>query len=243
MIRKLFSTPIATALLLVLAAGLIGYGGVNAAAAAPRIVSEWYGAEVVLSNIETAIVENDFIVEDYDSLLKDSFFKANLNNGMTETGEGFTAGRTYNEVLKAQNVGTIPQYVRVTVYHYWAKAGVRNDDGSPIKRTDLDPKLIQLHFVTGENGWTIDTAASTDERTVLYYVNPDTKNEGGYLPVGKMTNEFVDKLYVSPEVATAMDENGNLLYDGVECYIAATVDAVQTHNAQEAMTGAWGRTN
>lgn len=241
MMRKLLSAPLATALLFVLAAGLIGFGGINAAAAAPRIISEWYGAEVVLTNIETALVENGDIVEDYDSLLKSSFYKANINNGMTEDGKGFTVGKTYNEVLEARNVGTIPQYVRVTVYHYWAKADVRNEDGSPIKRPDLDPSLIKLNFVTGDNGWTIDPAASTDERTVLYYTNPN--NSDGYLQVGETTNPFVDKIYVSPEVATLMDGNGNLRYEGVECYIEATVDAVQTHNAQDAMTGAWGRTN
>lgn len=238
--RKLFSTPIATALLFVLAAGLIGYGGVNAAAAAPRVVSEWYGAEVVLTNIHTAIVENDVIVEGEHTLLRESFCDANNGLKWVEDSkdpskshvEGFTPGVTYNEVLKAENFkeddGTIPQYVRVTVYKCWTLAGTET------KLPELDPSLIKLGFVTG-NGWTIDEAASTDERTVLYY-------SGIVDPTGR-TTEFMNTIYISPEVSTLMDANGRLIYEGAECHLKATVDAVQTHNAQEAMTGAWGRTN
>ncbi|MBQ9004962.1 MAG: hypothetical protein IJ092_01165 [Atopobiaceae bacterium] len=235
MMRKLLSTPVATALLFVLAAGLIGFGGINAAAAAPRIISEWYGAEVVLTNIHTAIVENDVVVEGERTLLGKTFADANPSLTWSDENsrvEGFAPGVTYEEVLKAENVrhdsGTIPQYVRVTVYKSWTLAGTET------KLPELDPSLIELNFVTG-NGWTIDPAASTDERTVLYY-------SGIVDPTGR-TSEFMDSIYISPEVATLMDANGNLIYQGAECHIKATVDAVQTHNAQDAMTGAWGRTN
>lgn len=235
MMRKLLSTPVATALLFVLAAGLIGFGGINAAAAAPRIISEWYGAEVVLTNIHTAIVENDVVVEGERTLLGKTFADANPSLTWSDENsrvEGFAPGVTYKEVLKAENVrhdsGTIPQYVRVTVYKSWTLAGTET------KLPELDPSLIELNFVTG-NGWTIDPAASTDERTVLYY-------SGIVDPTGR-TSEFMDSIYISPEVATLMDANGNLIYQGAECHIKATVDAVQTHNAQDAMTGAWGRTN
>jgi|GEM_PF-3510713 hypothetical protein len=246
MMRKLLSTPVATALLFVLAAGLIGFGGINAAAAAPRIISEWYGAEVVLTNIHTAIVENEVVVEGERTLLGKTFADANPSLSWVEATdsseedhvEGFAPGVTYNEVLKAQNVyhdgGTIPQYLRVTVYKSWTMKGTET------KLPELDPSLIQLHFVEG-NGWTIDHDASTDERTVLYYknvVNPVAENDAsGFTPA------FMDSIYISPEVATLMDANGNLIYQGAECHIKATVDAVQTHNAQDAMTGAWGRTN
>ena len=236
--NKFLSSRVATALLFVLAAALIGYGGINAAAAAPRVVSEWYGAEVVLTNIHTAIVENDVVVKGDRTLLGESFAKANpgLEWEKDEKGNysisGFAVGVKYREELCTENVkydeGTIPQYVRVTVYKYWTKAGTEE------KLPNLDPSFIQLHFVTGGD-WTIDPAASTAERTVLYY-------SGIVEPKGR-TPIFMDSIYVSPEVATLRDKDGKLLYEGAECHIKATVDAVQTHNSQEAMTGAWGRTN
>lgn len=239
MMRKLLSAPLATALLFVLAAGLIGFGGINAAAAAPRIISEWYGAEVVLTNIHTDIVENEVVVEGERTLLGKTFADANASLTWSDENkrvEGFAPGVTYNEVLKAENHlengGTIPQYVRVTVYQSWTMAGTET------KLPNLDPSLIKLGFVT-DNGWSIDHAASTaergGERWVLYYDEP--------IAPGERTPEFMKTIYISPEVATKMDANGQLIYEGAECHIKATVDAVQTHNAQDAMTGAWGRTN
>ena len=38
-------------------------------------------------------------------------------------------------------------------------------------------------------------------------------------------------------------DDGTLAYKGRTFEIKAVADAVQTHNAEDAMTGAWGRTN
>ena len=225
MLKKMLRSSIAPVLLFVLAAGLIGYGGINAVQAAPRIQSEVFGAQVQLASIATALVENEVVVEGDDTLLLDSFREA---NGLEENYTNFKVGQKYSEVLKAQNTGVIDEYVRVTVYKYWADA-----DGKELKDTQLNPGLIKVNFVTG-NGWTIDEAASTEERTVLYYASSIAPEQ--------RTSEFVDSITIDP-AARKIIEGDTYKYDGASFHIKATVDAVQTHNGQEAMTGAWGRTN
>lgn len=228
MLKKFFSSPIVSGIALALAVGLILFGGINGVQAAPRIVSADYRAEVVLTNIETALVENGGIAEGEEDLLGMERFRK--PNGIDAEGHGFKIGYTYDEKLSVRNVGTIPQYVRVSVYKYWQTA-----DG---KRVDLSPELIKLGFVT-DGGWTIDEAASTRERTVLYYAKP--------IKPGEDTTLFMNTLRIDPAVVTAVaelaDGNEGYKYEGVDFKIKATVDAVQTHNANDAMMSAWGRTN
>ena len=103
--------------------------------------------------------------------------------------------------------------------------------------------MIDLHFVEG-NGWVIDEEASTAERTVLYYT--------GIVPAGESTPNFADTLKIDNKIAdkvkieTGKDENGNEVirhvykYDGYQFHVDAEVNAVQTHNAQDAIKSAWG---
>ena len=228
MLKKFFSSPVVSGIALALAVGMILFGGINGVQAAPRIVSADYRAEVVLTNIETALVENDGIAEGEEDLLGMERFRK--PNGIDAEGHGFKIGYTYDEKLSVRNVGTIPQYVRVSVYKYWQTA-----DG---KRVDLSPELIKLGFVT-DGGWTIDEAASTRERTVLYYATP--------IEPGEDTTLFMNTLTIDPSVVTAVaelaDGTEGYKYEGVDFKIKATVDAVQTHNANDAMMSAWGRTN
>lgn len=244
MIKRFLRSPITTVALFVIAAGLILGGGVSATRAALTARSEFFGAQIELSDIETAITENGEVVggkEDSqakDALLGEKRFLKPNKLELSEDGSlsNFEIGRTYDEVLAVRNIGNIDQYVRVTVRKYWEGA-----DGK--KRTDLDPDLIVLNYPEG-NGWVIDTDASTPERTVLYYQdiircedNDKTENAGA----SQDTKPFVDKLTISSDVLTSMtgDEYD---YEDVTFRIEAEVDAVQTHNDQEAMMGAWGRT-
>ena len=89
---------------------------------------------------------------------------------------------------------------------------------------DLDPSLIDLHFVTG--AWVIEEDASSEERTVLYY------NAGAVAP-GASTSIFADTLTVSTETLATE-------YAGASFHIACVVDGVQNHNAEQSITSAWG---
>ena len=108
------------------------------------------------------------------------------------------------------------------------------------KDTTLDPSLIELNLIETD-GWTIDHAVSdkSPETTVLYY--------NAIVPQGGDTGLFADKLTINDKVLTEkkVDADGNTVYayEGKQFEIKAVVDAVQTHNASDAMTSAWGRTN
>lgn len=242
---KVLRSPIATTILFIVAAALLLGGGIGAAQSAPRIQSADYRAEVVLTNIETALVENNAIVEGGDALLLNTFASDSDNQklglGWDATNKattGFKIGATYKEELAVKNVGTIDQFVRVTVYKFW-----EDKSGQQIKDTELNPDLIELNFVEG-NGWTIDKNSSTKERTVLYYNNP--KSADGSLAPGDTTSLFADKLTINGKVVTLVTKASNgeatFDYEGVKFRIKAQVDAVQTHNSKDAMTSAWGRT-
>ena len=219
--KKLLTTPLAIAVLLVLAVGLIGYGGINAVAAAPRIQSNLFGAEVELTDISTSLVETNAGHE--KKTVASADVTEPLLEGLVPAGEIFPAGAAYAEELAVPNDGDIPQYVRVTVFRYWT-----DDNG---KDVSLDPGLIDIAW--NEGPWVIDTAASTDERVVLYYQS--------ILAPGDTSEALTKSVTVSPNVLAAMTE-GEYRYDGVTFHVKARVDAVQDHNGTQAMTGAWGRT-
>ena len=223
--KKFLRSPKATVALFVLAAVLVGFGGINAILAAPRIESADYRAQVQLTSMNVVVTENGEPIGEDSALLK-RFAGQGAN--------AFKIGQTYDENLAVRNAKLpgsanegegIDEYVRVSVYKYWT-----DENG---KAVDLNPALIKLDFLT-ENGWTIDEEASTPERTVLYY--------NDVLPVGEETKPFADKLTIDSAVATAVS-GGDYSYDNVQFHVKVTADAVQSHNGEEAMTSAWGRTN
>lgn len=216
--KTILRSPIFTAALFVLAAVLLLGGTVGAIQAAPRTQSNDFNAQVQLSSVDTAVVENGAVVEG-DALLKN----------LVGQGETFKIGKEYDEQLAVQNMGSTDQYVRATVLRYWTD--------SKGKAVDLDPSLIKLHFVEG-GGWSIDQDATTDERTVLYYSNT--------LAAGDASPVFVDKLSIDPKVlksATELADGVEYDYEGLEFHVEVTADAVQTHNADAAKTSAWGHVN
>jgi len=236
MIKSILRSPAFSVVLFVLAAALLLGGTIGAVQAAPRIQSADWRGQVVLTNIETALTENGIIREGDDQLLT-TFLK---DNGDDE----LKIGKTYPYKLGVRNVadgdnGGIPQYVRVIVKKYWVYV---DENGNPLpettgKKCSIDPSLINLHFVEG-NGWTIDKDASTPEQTVLYYDRT--------LATGEDSSNFTDTLTIDSKVlneVTKHDDGVTYDYDGVEFRIKASVDAVQDHNPEPAMTSAWGRTN
>ena len=140
-------------------------------------------------------------------------------------------GKAYEEELSVVNSGSIDSYVRVIVKKSW-------QDEAGIKNTMLSPDLIDLNFVTG-NGWVIDESASTEERIVLYYTS--------ILPVGAETPAFTEAISINPIIGTKVVKTveGSVVtyeheYNGYKFVVEADVDAVQTHNAVDAIKSAWG---
>lgn len=168
---------------------------------------------------------------------------APLLSRMVPENESLQLHRAYPEVLSVYNSGAIDEFVRVSVYKYWVELDENNEpkkdsSGNIIKRTDLDPALIDLAFVTG-NGWVYDTVPGTDERTVLYYTSA--------VPVGAATAPFTSTLTIDGELNYIVEQTGDktivttYVYDSVGFQVEVEVDAVQTHNAEAAILSAWGR--
>ena len=155
----------------------------------------------------------------------------------TEKGETLALGKKYDDSITIKNSGSIDTFVRAVVTKSW-------QDSEGNKDTSLDPDFIRLNFLT-ENGWQIDESASTPERTVLYYTN--------LLAPGQSTAELLgeDALSIDSAVGTKVNqtetrtEEGTVItteyaYDGYSFQVEVEADAVQTHNAADAIKSAWG---
>ena len=224
-IRDFLSRPAVTAVLFLLAAVLLAGSTVTGARAALNIYSENYDAQINLPDIGVALLENEKVVSGKDALLQD----------LLGEDEELLPGKKYPEILAVRNTADIPEYVRVTVYKYWL-----DEDGK--KSHDLDSDWIELGFVTGD-GWVIDADSTTEERTVLYY--------GPILPVGGESSPFLESITINGDIIYKVTQEtttvGGLTtitttfdYDGYSFCLEASVDAVQTHNAQDAQNSAWG---
>ena len=137
------------------------------------------------------------------------------------------------------------------VYKYWV-----DKDGN--KLTHLSPAMIDLHLTNDH--WIVDDRATTarmgeddprdGEMIVLYYDSPlAAAGEGG---VFHETEAFIDSVTIKSDVVTKVTETRSTDadgwttvrtvydYDGASFVVEAEVDAVQTHNARDAIKSAWG---
>lgn len=234
--KKKFPFRVTTAVLLSASAVLLIGSTVGSTRAALTYYSENYGAEVTVSNIGVSLLENGETVSrrDYDSNGEWNETIGMLLADLQE--ETIVPGKEYDEALAVSNSGSIDSYVRVILNKSWTDSEGSTDP-------NLSPELIDLNLLT-DNGWIIDEDASTAERTILYYTN--------ILPAGDTTPALSDTVRIDPAVAdkvteeVATDENGyktitfTYAYDGYTFELEAEVNAVQTHNAQDAIKSAWG---
>lgn len=258
-VKKILASPIVTVAAFALAVGLLLFSSIGGARAALTFYSENYVSDIEMSEIGVALLENGTVKSGDEALL----------TNMLKNAEGedvkLQLGKHYTENLNVQNTGSINQYVRVSVYKYWMTKPDAN--GKQEKTQELSPELIQL-ALNGEvlnpkadgtgtgraalqaNGWLVDDAACTDERMILYYSRPlaaDETGEGN----GEASTLFTDALAIDGKVAqnvTKVPVDGKpgsftitYDYDGYEFYLDVQVDAVQDHNAADAILSAWGR--
>ena len=211
---------------------------VGSTRAALTYYSNNYVAEITVSQIGVSLLENGETVSSRDYSGKE--WKVTNNQGgssvngalllhMLNEGEQLALNKTYDEKLTVKNSGTIDEYVRVRVYRYWMKDGK--------KVTSLTPDLIDLNLVNTDR-W-IKSPNETAECVELFYK--------GILKTGKETEPFADTVRIDGRLAqeATIETKGDTVttvykYDGVEFHIDVEVDAVQTHNAKDAIKSAWG---
>ena len=255
-IKSFFTSTIGIATSFVLAAGLLLFGSVGGARAALTYYSESYQAQGAIEDVGVTLQEHykndsayyDVANRDYapalaDGTWYDSGEGALLTHMLPVTVDNKTdslkVGQSYVEKLRVQNSGTIDTYVRVTLYKYW----VDTSDSAKPKTYVLHPDLIKLNLVNSGD-WLLDTSATTAERTVLYY--------NKILPAGAVTPDFMDSITVDIDLAPNVSTKTYVVdgvtykesaydYNGYKFILKASVDAVQTHNAADAILSAWGK--
>lgn len=228
-----------TAALLTAAAVLLGVSTVGSTRAALTYYSDNYSAGVSVSSIGVSLLENGEKVSYRDYAHKDDAWSeasGTLLENLLAEDETLILGKTYDEAISVENSGSIDSYVRVILTRSWK-------DAEGVKDTSLSPELINLNILEG-NGWVIDESASTVERIVLYYTQ--------ILPTGQQTPAVTDTLQIDPTVGTKVVKTVETVadglqtvtyeyeYDGYTFELEAEVDAVQTHNAADAIKSAWG---
>ncbi len=236
---KRFSRSTAfTAVLFALAAALLLGGTVGSTRAALTYYSETYTSRVQMYDIGVSLLENGERISwrDYGSKADGTWseYTGVLLANMLESGKKVKLDTSYPEELAVKNSGTIDSFVRVTIYKYW-------EDSSGEKLREFDPDYIKLHLCNLDSDWLIDGESSTPERTVLYYKY--------VLPRGATTALFADKLTIDGAVlehsSTVTHKDGSETivyeYDGAEFRLEVVANAVQIHNAEDAIWSAWGR--
>ena len=159
-------------------------------------------------------------------------------------------GRTYKEEISAENGSNINQYVRLTVRKYWVKGGKKD--------TTLSPELIKLTY-NGEAystaAWKLNSKESTRETQTFYLkkmLPGNDEQRRSPLLFNELTidESVLDKDNVTRTESTTKDGNKTITtytysydYDGYTFYIEADVQAIQTHNVNDAISALWGVSN
>lgn len=242
--KKKKSFPKKPALVLTAAALLLVGSTVGSTRAALTYYSENYSAQMNMQSIGVSLLENDKVVSSRDYVSNNEWKGTSEGELLTDLlgkDDTFTPGKKYNEAISVKNSGTIDTFVRVIITKSW-------QDKEGKKNTELSPDLIELNFLT-DNGWEIakdqsyqsEQSDQYKERTVLYYTKA--------LKAGKPTPALSDTLRINPSIASDVKQNvsedGKTItytykYNGYTFHIDAEVDAVQTHNAKDAIKSAWG---
>ncbi len=238
--QKKWRLPVGTLLMFVAAAVMLLTGTVGGARAALTFYSEAYTSRMQMRSIGVTLMENgkEIAWRNYGQEADGSWSTAEneLLSGLVKEGETLQLGKAYQEELAVRNSGTIAQYVRINLYRYWV-----DKEGNKLRT--LSPDLIHLNFAQ-DSGWIQDTQSATQERLVFYYQAPLEAQETTPALLKTLAIDAGIASYVSQEERT---ENGGTTivttydYDGVEFRLEAEVNAVQTHNGEDAVWSAWGR--
>ncbi|MCI9209677.1 MAG: hypothetical protein HFI83_03155 [Eubacterium sp.] len=227
-----------TYLMLAAAVLLLLGSTVGSTRAALTYYSDNYVAKITVSQIGVSLLENGEVVSSRD--YNDNAWKVTTNKGdgsasgsllanLLKPEEKLALNKKYDEKLTVKNSGSIDEYVRVRIYRYWMKDGQ--------KVTTLSPDLIDLNLIN--SGQWVKNSNETAECVELFYK--------GILKTGKETEPFADTVRIDGRLAqeATIETKGDTVttvykYDGVEFHIDVEVDAVQTHNAKDAIKSAWG---
>ena len=167
-------------------------------------------------------------------------------------------GRTYKEEISAKNGQNIDQYVRLTVKKYWVETDP--ETGETKKATYLDPALIKLTYngkAYNSGAWQRNKKEHSEESDTYYLSSMLKKKKASALLFNELTidKKIVDQITPSEpsstsEETTVTDDGETVTvytysydYDNYTFYIEASVQAIQTHNVNDAIDSLWGVEN
>lgn len=194
-------------------------------------------AEMQMSSIGVSLVENGTIISKRDYAGDDQWngtIEGNLSGELFEIDNTMIEfEKNYKEELCIKNSGNIDIYARVFVTKSWTDAEGKENDS-------LNVELINWETNDQEN-WIVDQTVLG--RDIFYYKK--------VIPIGEYTTNFIDNVSISQDVIKAYEieeettDEGKVitmksLYDGATAHFSIEVDAVQTHNAEDAMKSTWG---
>ena len=196
-------------------------------------------AQVEMSSIGTSIVENGVVVanRNYGSDGKWDETSGILVRNIVDVNGNLKIGHKYPYEISVKNSGEMDTYVRIIL-----KKSMYNKDGE--KATDLSLDALDLHLLNSDD-WIVDETVTTKDRMVMYYKK--------ILLVGETTTSLTDYIRIDDSILWKAEEknitekNGyatimmDYTYDGISFAIDIEADAVQTHNAEDAIRSAWGR--
>ena len=220
--------------LIVFAAGLalLGASGVGATRAAMTYQSNAQSVDFTTSSLSVDLQEMQN--GKYESV--DGAYTLKFTD---ITSSVFHIGQTYDENVRIVNTsdGQYDEYVRVLVRKSWV-----NSDGS--KNTELDPEMIELPVA---DGWVEDKTEETAEGKVYYYKKPVAYGEDNavdFLKTITINNKVMSYVTTVKSGSNEPGIKGTITnvykYNGESFYVEVRVDAVQAHNAEAALLGAWG---
>lgn len=230
-----------TAALFIAAVLVLCTGGIMAAKAALNVVSPAYDAELDLAKVmDITILEGSG-----DSVSDAGATEAVLNAFKMSDGKtvNVSPGKVYDETLAIKNNSSRPMYVRMIVRKYW-----KDEKGNKATYADgeikLDPKFIKLTYkgsAYNSDSWIKSAGESTDECNVYYYKSILTGTTDPLFDGVSLDRSVMDEYTTSSE-----KNNGkNVItyeykYDKCSICLEAEAQAVQTHNAEDAIRSIWG---
>lgn len=248
-ITKKTAAPLIIALALVFA----GAVGSFALTSSGMLESEDYRAQFYLNHLQVHLIENDRDVCGGENTLGSDKVSGELvqylgysRDGDTEKLGSVEPGKLYKEEVKARNGQDIPIYVRMTIKKFWM---ITDENGNPVeKATNLSPDKIKLSYGKKEynsGDWFLNKSESTAEQKTYYCRSQVAANGDSPLLFDglKIDNLVMKRTEASRE---KNEETGVTTitykydYDGYAFFIKADVQALQTHNATDAIHSQWG---
>lgn len=223
--------------LMLFAAGLVivGASGAGATRAAMTYSTEAEQVDFSTSKLSVDIMElqkKDYVSVKESALSFTSIMEElNLTDNDKENDRPLTIGKAYPEEVQVVNdsTGNYKEYVRVVVKKGWTDVDGKKD-------LFLNPSLIKL----GVSADWITASESTEEEQIYYFNRPLNNGEAV---------KFLESITIDNEVLTYVktvdgDVAGTVVneykYNDKKFFVELRVDAVQEHNAKDAILGAWG---